>query len=89
MLQKSSQAEAEDLFHRIRGGADAETVFRHALDGDLLLLLFLVPERRYRYEFPYLREMPAFLLKSTNPYLDTLLHDYEFKSDPTLQNQKC
>lgn len=70
---------------------DPEIVLRHFRDGDLLLQLSLVPERRYRYEFPYLREMPDFLLKAThrsNPYLDTLLYDYKLKNDPDLPNQQ-
>jgi hypothetical protein len=67
---------------------DAETVLKRFRDGDLLLQLSLVPERRYRYEFPFLQEMPEFLLKPTNPYLDTLLHDFNFNRHPSPQNQQ-
>jgi hypothetical protein len=76
-------AEANEVFTRIRGGADPETVLRYVKDGDLLLQLALTPETRYRYDFPFIQEMPAFLLRPDNPYLDTLIYECTFSNAST------
>lgn len=39
----------------------------------------MVPESRYRYRFPYIDEMPAFLMHPPNPYLDSLLYESTFR----------
>ncbi|KAH8677830.1 hypothetical protein BX600DRAFT_138214 [Xylariales sp. PMI_506] len=80
ILQTRSSAEADEVFRRIRGGADPGSILRLIRGGDLLLQLTLAPEARYRYEFPYRRAMPAFLLRQDNPYLKSLV--YEFSLDP-------
>lgn len=40
----------------------------------------MVPESRYRYRFPFIDEMPAFLLHPQNPYLDSLLYESTFRN---------
>lgn len=46
-----------------------------------------MPESRYRYRFPYLDEMPAFLLHPQNPYLDSLLYESTFRDRAPLDSQ--
>jgi hypothetical protein len=79
ILRSRSKLEAFNILHRIRSGADVYTVLRHVKDGDLLLQLSLVPETRYRYEFPYIADMPAFLEVPDNPYLSSLIYENTFK----------
>lgn len=54
-------------------------------DSNLLLQLHLVPETRLRYALPYSRDMPASLLVSGSPYLDSLM--YEAASQRALHSQ--
>jgi hypothetical protein len=75
VLQTRSEKEAEEVFQRIRRGADAGSILRHVNYGDVLVQLALVPETRYRYEFPYLPEMPPFLRRFDNPYLDSEVYE--------------
>ncbi|KAH8730450.1 hypothetical protein GQ44DRAFT_443213 [Phaeosphaeriaceae sp. PMI808] len=46
----------------------------------------IVPERIRRCEFPYLREMPAHLLRPENRYLKTLLTDISSQTRPNSPN---
>ena len=74
MLQSRPEEESKEIFARIRSGADAGAILRHIRDGDILLQLALVPETRYRYQFPFIKEMPVFLEKVENPYLTSLVY---------------
>ena len=75
------------MFRRIRTGADASSILRHVNYGDVLVQLALVPEARFRYEFPYLPEMPAFLRGSDNPYLDSEVYEYALRGYPDAPQQ--
>ncbi|KAL2134955.1 hypothetical protein VTI74DRAFT_10276 [Chaetomium olivicolor] len=75
VLQKRSDHEAEEVFRRIRRGADAASIMRHVTHGDVLVQLALVPEARYRFEFPYLPDMPPYLRRPDNPYLDSEVYE--------------
>jgi hypothetical protein len=70
------------VFQRIRRGTDADSVLRHVNHGDILIQLALVPEARYRYEFPYLPDMPSFLRQMSNPYLDSDVYEYSLRGTP-------
>ncbi|KAH7032659.1 putative C6 transcription factor [Microdochium trichocladiopsis] len=72
-VRDKSEAEATEIYRRIRTGRDAQDVVRHIREGDLLLQLRLAPETRMLYTFPYLRQMPAYLFDG-NPYLDSALY---------------
>jgi hypothetical protein len=76
VLQTRSEQEAKEVFRRIRRGSDAGSILRHVNYGDMLVQLALVPEARYRYEFPYLPDMPPFLRNLDNPYLDSEVYEY-------------
>lgn len=75
VLQTRTDKEAEEVFQRIRRGADVGSILRHVNYGDVLVQLALVPEARYRYEFPYLSDMPQFLRRPDNPYLDSEVYE--------------
>ncbi|KAF2475124.1 uncharacterized protein BDR25DRAFT_186444, partial [Lindgomyces ingoldianus] len=68
MLKARTEQEATIIMQRIRNGVDADTIIRHVEDGDLLLQLSLVPETRYRYDFPFITDMPSFLQLPDNVY---------------------
>ncbi|KAA8632821.1 hypothetical protein SMACR_02850 [Sordaria macrospora] len=71
ILQTKDEKEAGEVFQRIRRGADPATILRHITFGDALIQLALAPDTGYRYEFPYLPGMPAFLQRHDNVYLDS------------------
>lgn len=85
VLQKRSDEEAKEVYRRIRSGSDAASILRHVKYGDMLVQLALVPEARYRYEFPYLRDMPPFLRNIENPYLDSEVYAYTLRQTCTSQ----
>lgn len=66
---------AAELFLRVRAGGDIAIILKQVQDGNLLLQLQLMPETRFRYELPYSRDMPASLLTSGSPYLDSLIYE--------------
>lgn len=82
VLQTRSEREAEEVYRRIRRGADAGSILRHVNYGDVLVQLALVPEARYRYEFPYLPDMPPFLRRPDNPYLDSEVYACALRDPP-------
>lgn len=69
------EQDATELFLRVRAGGDIATIVKHVQDGNLLLQLQLVPETRFQYELPYSRDMPASLLISGSPYLNSLIYE--------------
>jgi hypothetical protein len=85
LMRTLPEGDATELFRRVRAGGDAGAIVNSVKDGDLLLQLHLVPETRLRYELPYTRDMPAFLLTSGSPYLDSVI--YEAASQRALQSQ--
>ncbi|KAK4195111.1 putative nitrogen assimilation transcription factor [Triangularia verruculosa] len=88
VLRSRPEKEAEEVLQRIRRGADANSVLRHVTMGDVLLQLSLVPETRFRYEFPYLTEMPIYLQKHDNPYLDSEVFDCALRGAVGQQQQQ-
>ncbi|KAK4101616.1 hypothetical protein N658DRAFT_558748 [Parathielavia hyrcaniae] len=87
LLQTRPDKEADELFRRIRRGADAGAILRHVNYGDMLVQLALVPEARYRYEFPYLPDMPPFLRQFDNPYLDSEVYECALRGSPEPPSQ--
>ncbi|PVH94826.1 hypothetical protein DM02DRAFT_721089 [Periconia macrospinosa] len=81
LLMDMPEPEAQQVFSRIRTGVKAEDIVSQVKDGNLLLQLSLVPEARRRYEFPYLNEIPAYLLQSSSPYIDTIVFEYNLKEE--------
>ena len=82
MLRSRPDQEAGEVYRRIRQGDDADGILRHVKHGDMLVQLSLVPESRFRYEFPYLPDMPPFLRQRSNPYLDSEVYEYLLRGSP-------
>ncbi|KAK0729242.1 hypothetical protein B0T21DRAFT_291956 [Apiosordaria backusii] len=91
VLRSRPEKEAEEIFQRIRRGADATAILRHVNYGDMLVQLALVPETRFRYEFPYLPDMPVYLQRQDNPYLDSEVFDCALRGavDPPQRQQRA
>ena len=62
------------MLQRIRSGTDVATILDQVAAGNLLLQMRVVPETRFRYEFPYRSEMPEDHVPN-NPYLDSLIFE--------------
>lgn len=71
VLRAMSEQESYEVLRHTRASVNPEAILNQVRDGNLLMQLSLVPERRRRYEFPYLHEMPTFLLQ---PEIRTLTH---------------
>ncbi|KAI9679711.1 MAG: hypothetical protein M1822_007317 [Bathelium mastoideum] len=76
LVRSKPEKEALELYHRIRAGDDAESILKLVKEGDLLLQLALVPETRYRHQFPYVKEMPLFLQQPDNPYTASTIYEW-------------
>ncbi|PTB73357.1 N-terminal fungal transcription regulatory domain-containing protein [Trichoderma longibrachiatum ATCC 18648] len=73
LLRNLPDREAEQVFNRIRDGADVDTILNLVRAGNLLLQMAVTPETRFRYDFPYRSEMPDYYL-GNNPYLDSIIY---------------
>ncbi|KAK7980988.1 hypothetical protein PG989_013445 [Apiospora arundinis] len=76
ILRSRQGPDADIVLRRIRAGDDIAAIVKTMQAGDLLLQLRLRAPDRFRYEFPYLREMPPTLDGDSwsNPYLGSTLH---------------
>jgi hypothetical protein len=79
VLRSKPDREASEILQRIRSGVDINTIVRLINYGDVQGDLTLVPEARYRYDFPYTPEMPKWLLRPGNPYLVSEIYDYALR----------
>lgn len=70
------------MLQRIRGGADVGSILRHVNFGDVPMQVSLTPEAHFHFEFPYRKEMPAFLLRPNNPYLNSQIYEHSLRGDP-------
>ncbi|KAI1135321.1 hypothetical protein F5Y05DRAFT_421511 [Hypoxylon sp. FL0543] len=75
ILRSRPDEETFQILQRLRTGEDGLTIVKAVQDGDLLLQLALKPDLRFRYEFPYIREMPDHLNQYPNPYLKSTLYE--------------
>lgn len=87
LLRTLPDRDAQEVLERIRSGSDARSVLQQAKVGDVLLQMAVVPETRYRYEFPYKADLPR-EYHIDNPYLTSLLYEtaslYSYKNGPEL-----
>ncbi|PHH86765.1 hypothetical protein CDD83_9795 [Cordyceps sp. RAO-2017] len=74
LLRNLPAAEAQNVLQRLRSGTDAVALVNLVKAGDALVQMFVSPETRYRYEFPYRKEMPEDCFRD-NPYLDSLIYE--------------
>ncbi len=68
------EAQEVPITRRIRSRADMETIAKQVETGDLLLQLSVLPESRFRYEFPYRSQMPQDFVPN-NPYLKSVIYE--------------
>jgi len=69
LLRTRPSDQANTILQRIRTGDDLDSIVRLVRSGDILLQLSLTPESRRRYDFPLIKDFPAFLLTPNNSYL--------------------
>ncbi|KAM3503970.1 hypothetical protein MY11210_008515 [Beauveria gryllotalpidicola] len=85
ILQMRSEDEALDIFHRIRRGADPDSILRLIENADVMIDLAVKPETRLRFEFPYIAAMPRYLYAASNSYLQSPIYDYAFGDESRQQ----
>ncbi|OAA35696.1 Zn(2)-C6 fungal-type DNA-binding domain protein [Metarhizium rileyi] len=71
-----SEADAGAIVRKIRRGENVDDIARQVEHGDLLLQSCLMPETKYRYEFPFSWKMPSYLLLKSNVYLDSPIYKW-------------
>ncbi|KAF6525640.1 hypothetical protein HZS61_011435 [Fusarium oxysporum f. sp. conglutinans] len=76
-IQHRSMTEAVAITQQLRDGLDVETVLCHIETGDVLLQLHLKPETKYRFSIPFGSDIPIYLQRSDNPYLQSMLYSTE------------
>ncbi|KAK4460166.1 hypothetical protein QBC42DRAFT_272974 [Cladorrhinum samala] len=82
ILRTRPQPEVEEVVRRIRSGENPSNIIRHVENGDLVLQPSVVPEARFRYEFPFRRTaLPARLQTPENPYFGSLIHQWESRQE--------
>jgi len=52
---------------------EPENILQYIKQCDFFLQDTVMPDTDHRYEFPYRAEMPSYILRPGNPYLDSLL----------------
>lgn len=75
-IRSRSEGDVRTLVCKIRRGENMDDIAREMEYGDLLIQSALVPESRFRYEFPISPNMPSYLLSRDNSYLDSLIYDW-------------
>ncbi|KAK4225056.1 hypothetical protein QBC38DRAFT_511316 [Podospora fimiseda] len=81
ILRTRPQPEVEEVVRRIRAGENPGAIIRHVENGDLVFQLNVVPETRFRYEFPFRVALPPRLRTPQNPYFDSLIYEWEQESE--------
>ncbi|KAI1111025.1 hypothetical protein F5Y14DRAFT_426851 [Nemania sp. NC0429] len=70
--------DATSITRRIQQGEDIDSLLRSLSTADVLLQLHVKPETRYRFQCPDRIDMPIYLRRADNPYLNALLYDAAF-----------
>ncbi|KAF2449783.1 hypothetical protein P171DRAFT_379973 [Karstenula rhodostoma CBS 690.94] len=78
LLKTVPEEHAATMLEHVRAGTDIDNLLNNLIEADLLLQLSVVPEIRRRYDFPYLKDMPAHLLFEGNRYLDSFVYEATF-----------
>jgi hypothetical protein len=81
-MRTRPEGEAQGLLQKLRSGVQVSDILRQVHDGDLLLQLALVPETKFRYEFPLVHDMPASLLQPDNPYVTSAVYEWTSGQEP-------
>ncbi|KAM6510043.1 hypothetical protein FALCPG4_017674 [Fusarium falciforme] len=94
-MQSADEVLANSIFRQIRQGASPESIVQQIRTGDAFVELRLSTETRYRFNFPYKKDMPSKLLSSNSPYLRSYMYEAvhqsrdaaTYQSDPLLGDQ--
>ncbi|CAA9956667.1 Zn-C6 fungal-type DNA-binding domain protein [Pyrenophora teres f. maculata] len=84
LIKTMSEPDAIDVLRRIRAGGNVQAILNQINDGNLLMQLSLVPERRHRYDLPRRMEMPAFILTENNSYLKSVVYENTFRTSESV-----
>lgn len=85
-LKLTQEPEALGLLQLLRQGVIVDSILQQMQGGDLMIQSRLSPETRFRYDFPYQKQMPTALQVKTNPYLNTLLYEAAYLgAQPSLE----
>lgn len=74
LLRNLPEQDAQRVLQSIRAGVDIVDIVNHVKAGDLLLQMSVLPETRFRYDFPYKTEMPEDDV-ANNPYLESFIFE--------------
>lgn len=77
VLQSVPEEDASNILKRLRSGMNIEMLLNHVTTSNLLLQLAVGPESRFRYDFPYHKEVPASLLTNDNAYFKSPFYEPE------------
>jgi hypothetical protein len=78
-IQTRPDAEVHEIVRHGGAGSDAETVAHQLSTAGFLLQVQLEPQFRCRYLFIYSSSMPSYLQTPTNPFLHSLIHEWNKK----------
>jgi hypothetical protein len=85
-MKSVSESDAIEILRRARQGTSHREILSQIVDGKLRLQPSLVPKILERYEFPFMPEMPAFLITPENPYLRSPIYETTFGSPQPTRN---
>lgn len=74
LLKTLPEKDAQSVLRNWRSGSDIPTILNHVKAGDILIQMSLLPETRFRYEFPYRSEIPRDYTVD-NTYLNSLIYE--------------
>ncbi|KAJ6782478.1 hypothetical protein PWT90_07884 [Aphanocladium album] len=77
-LQTRDDSDVATIVRRLRAIQDPEAVAKQLEGGDVLLQLHVRPETKFRFTFPFLRDMPRALRTPDNVYLKSPLFESAF-----------
>lgn len=77
-MKSIPEHDAINILRRARRGTSHYDLLSQIRDGNLHVQINLVPEVRRRYEFPFMTDMPAFLITPDNPYLRSPIYETAF-----------
>lgn len=86
-MQSADDVLANGIFRQLRQGASPESIVQQIRTGDALVELRLSTETRYRFDFPYKKDMPSKLLGSNSPYLRSYMYEAVYQSRDAVVRQ--
>ena len=82
-MRSGDNEHATAIFQMLRQGRSLESIEKQIGVGDALIELHLSTETKYRFDFPYRKQMPREILLSNSPYLRSLMYEAANATTPT------